>query len=146
MERLKNLGAEYEKVNEKNDIAQLQLESANTEIEGINAKLNLYKQFKEKLTFFASSMEKVEVLCKKRITSQAALEEKMKENLSEFKFDETTTFQVNESPKKDTYETQMSSPQGHEHKQIHSNVKAAQETEFTDNGNQAKSCQQCTIF
>jgi peptidoglycan hydrolase CwlO-like protein len=145
VDKLKQLDTDTDKLNQENELAQLELESINTQIDGITGKIKLFKQFKETLNIFSDSMKNVENSCKQRIDKQGQLAERMRADLSNFNFNEQSPEKVRETT---TPEMGSSSPQKHEHKTMHANVKSSmKETDFSDSGKDAKSCQpSCTIF
>jgi len=141
-ELLKGYQTTKTKATKEFDESELVMERINTEIDGIKQKLGLFKQFKESLAFFASSMDKVEVLCKERIKTQAALAEQINNDLADYQSGEYIASPIKAEVSYDNAPTSG----GLASKPIPI-VRATQETEFMDNtANQAKSCQQCNIF
>jgi len=145
VDQLKTLETETEKLTQENELAQLELESITTQIDAITAKIKLYKQFKDTLNIFSTSMTDVESLCKQRIDKQVQLSERIRADLANFNFNDQSPEKVRET---EGIELGSSSPQKHEHKVMHANVKSSmQETDFSDSTKDAKSCQpSCTIF
>lgn len=138
LDTIKALDIRQEKAIQDAEIKNSNLEEITVQTEGYQSRLQMINQFNTSFNAIHQSLEKLQGMCQTRANSQASLAERMKQDLSAMKISQLEVEEVSNSPVK-----------VEEHKHIHGKVESqmkTQETEFTDSGKRAQSCQECNIF